>query len=170
MKKLFAAFALALFSLAAAAQETAPLRVGTLTVDFPKTWNFRASAQRAEGHGPDGELVILMYRSLHPGAPAEIVAQHWTVIRNFARDEMPGLAGGTDTQVLRAVTEVPQPDARVAFSSVSKRSRQGREAYFLQYLLGSPRTIAYFTVEGVGDATQAAERFEKILATQRWQE
>jgi hypothetical protein len=83
---------------------------------------------------------------------------------------MPGLAAGKDTQVLRAVTEAPLQDGRVAFSSVSRRSRDGRDGYYLQYLLISSRTIAYFTVEGSGDATQAAARFEKILATQRWQE
>jgi hypothetical protein len=171
MKKLLAAFALALLSLLAAAQDRTPLRAGTLSVDFPKAWDFKGSGQRAGGHGPDGELVILMYRVLHPGAPADVVAQHWTVIRNFARDEMPGLAAaGPGSQVLRAVTESPLQDSRVEYSSVSKRSRGGRDAYFLQYLLGSSRTIAYFTVEGVGDATQAAARFEKILATQRWQE
>ncbi|GAB3664369.1 hypothetical protein [Ramlibacter alkalitolerans] len=169
MKKLVAAFALALFPLLVPAQERA-LRAGTLSVEFPQEWNFRASAQRAEGHGPEGELVLVNFRVLHPGAPAEVVAQHWTVLRNFARDEMPGLAAGKDTQVIRAVTESPLQDARVEFSSVSKRLREGRDAYFLQYLLGSRRTIAYFTVEGFGDALQAAARFEKILATQRWQE
>lgn len=169
MKNLVAALALALFSLLAPAQDRA-LRAGTLSVEFPKEWNFRASAQRAEGHGPDRELVLVNYRVLPPGAPAEVVAQHWTVLRNFARDEMPGLAAGKDTQVIRSVTESPLQDARVEFSSVSKRSREGRDGYFLQYLFGSARTIAYFTVEGFGDATQAATRFEKILATQRWQE
>jgi hypothetical protein len=170
MRSLAVALALTLSSLLATAQDRAPLRAGTLSVDFPKDWNFRASAQRAEGHGPDGELVLLNYRVLHPGAPAEVVTQHWTVIRNFARDEMPGLAAGQDSQVIRAVTESPLQEARVAYSSVSKRSREGREGYFLQYLLASSRTIAYFTVEGLGDAAQAAARFEKILATQRWQE
>ncbi|MEJ8834943.1 hypothetical protein [Ramlibacter sp. AN1133] len=169
MRTLLASLVLALLPTLAAAQDN-PLRAGTLTVQFPKTWNFRASAQRAEGHGPDGETVLLNYRVLHPGAPADVVAQHWIVIRNFARDEMPGFAAGSNAQVIRKVTELPLQDARVEFSSVSKRSRQGQDAYFLQYLFGSSRTIAYFTVEGVGDATQAAARFEKILATQRWQE
>jgi hypothetical protein len=170
MRTLLAPLVLALLPALAAAQGH-PLRAGTLTVDFPGAWDFKGSSgQRAEGHGPDGEHVILTYRVLHPGAPADVVAQHWVVIRNFARDEMPGLAAGKDTQVLRAVTQAPRQDARVEYSSVSKRSREGRDAYFLQYFLGSSRTIAYFVVEGDGDATQAAARFEKILATQRWQE
>src|SRR6185369_10497535 len=102
MRTLLASLVLALAPTLAAAQDN-PLRAGTLTVQFPKTWNFRASAQRAEGHGPDGELVLLNYRVLHPGAPAEVVAQHWIVIRNFARDEMPGLAAGSNAQVIRKV-------------------------------------------------------------------
>lgn len=161
------ALAIALFAGPAGADA---LRTGTLSVDFPSTWRFQGTGQRAQGQGPDGERVIVNYRVLHPGAPPEVVNQHWTVIRNFARDEMPGLAAGKDTQVLRQVTESALQDGRVQFSSVSSRSREGRDGYFLQYVLASPRTIAYFTVEGRGDATQAAARFEKILATQRWQE
>jgi hypothetical protein len=169
MKKFAVALALTLLYLLASADDHA-LRVGTLSLDFPTAWDFRASAQRAEGHGPDGEHVLLNYRVLNAGAPPEIVKQHWTVIRNFARDEMPGIASGGGNQVLRTVTESPLQGERVQYSSVSRGAREGRDTYLLQYLLGSSRTIAYFTVEGVGDAAQAAARFEKILATQRWQE
>jgi hypothetical protein len=169
MRTLVVALTLALLAFFASAEDH-PLRVGTLTVDFPSAWNFKASNQRAEGHGPDGETVILNYRVLHPGAPDAIVTQHWTVIRNFARDEMPGIASSRNNEVLRKVTETPRQDQRVQFSSVSRSAPPGAGRYMLQYLLGSSRTIAYFTVEGAGDAAQAAARFEKILATQRWEE
>ena len=169
MKRLLLSLLLALLATLAFAQAH-DLHIGTLTLAYPTAWDFRAARQRGEGHGPDGETVILNYRVLHPGAPPDVVAQHLAAMRNFARDEMPGLAAGSNAQVLRKVTESPRQDSRVEFSSVSKRSRQGQDTYFLQYLFGSSRTIAYFTVEGVGDATQAAARFEKILATLRWQE
>ena len=170
MRQLAAAFAFALVTCVASAQEPLLLHLGTLDLEFPPPWRFQRSGLRAEGRGPDGESVIAQYRVLHPGAPAEVVAQHWSVIRNFARDEMPGIAAGRSSQVVRPVGETPRPDKRVQFSSVSRKEAAGGERYLLQYLLGSSRLIAYFTVEGPGDALQAAARFERILATQRWQE
>ena len=170
MKKLALALLLALFSCLAGAEEALLLHVGTLEVVFPAAWKFQRSGQRAEGKGPDGESVVVSYRVLNPGAPPEVVEQHWNVIRNFAHDEMPGIAASRNGKVLRPVSEVPRQDKRVQFSSVSKNSAQGADQYLLQYLLGSSRLIAYFTVEGSGDPLEAAARFEKILATQRWQE
>jgi hypothetical protein len=153
-----------------AAQDQRLMRLGTLSLDFPSTWEFKGSGQRAEGHGTEGEFVIVNYRVLLPGAPPEVVAQHRKVVRGFAQEKMPEIASDKHNDVLRPVSESALPGDRVLFFSVSRNSRFGRDYYFLQYLLGSSRLMAYFTVEGYGDASQAAARFESILATQRWDE
>lgn len=144
------------------------MRLGTLSLDFPPAWQFQGAGQRAEGQGPDGEAVILHYRVLRPGAPEEVVRHHWGAIRGFANDKMPELAA-TSGEVLRPVTEAPLPGGRALFSSISKTGVTG-EGYFVQYLIGSSRLMAYITVEGRGNAVEAAGRFERILATQRWDE
>jgi hypothetical protein len=169
LRNAFFALALGLLSCLAAAQDTR-LQLGTLSVDFPASWKFQRSGQRFEGHGPDGETVIATSRVLVPGAPPEAVEQHWKVIRSFARDEMPSIAGARGRPVLRPVGEKAVDGSRVLFSSVSGKAQEGPGTYLLQYLFGSSRVIAYFTVEGSGDATEAAARFEKILAARHWDE
>ncbi len=150
-------------------QETLLLRVGTLSLDVPSSWSFSGSNQRAEGRGPDGEGVIVSYRVLKPGAPDPVVEHHWKTIRGFASDRMPELAS-KNGEVLRPVTEYSLPEGRVQFSALSQGTKMFRSYYFLQYLLGSSRLMVYITVEGYGNASEASIRFEKILATQRWDE
>jgi hypothetical protein len=82
---------------------------------------------------------------------------------------MPGLAD-KNGEVLRPLTETALPESRVQFSTVSQGRKAFQDYYFLQYLLGSSRSMVYITVEGYGVASEAADRFEKILATQRWDE
>jgi hypothetical protein len=169
MVKLLVTLVFAMLASIVSAQEHMLMRIGTLSIDFPVSWHFQGSGQRGEGRGPNGEEVIANYRVLRPGAPPEVTEQHWNTIRGFVKDKMPELAEKNGA-VVRHVTESPLQDGRVQFSSISQGKRRGQDYYFVQYLLGSPRLMAYITVEGVGDGVQAAERFEKILATQRWSE
>lgn len=170
MRNTLAALLLLLAYTAASAQELYILRMGSLILSAPSTWRFEGGAnQRVEGKGPDGEGVIANYRFLKPGAPADVIDRHWTTIRGFASERMPGLAS-KNGDILRPLTETPLPENRVQYSTVSQGKKTFRDYYFLQYLLGSSRLMVYMTVEGYGNASEVAARFERILSTQRWEE
>jgi hypothetical protein len=169
MRLLIAAF-LAVFVCLAGAADNPVLRTGSLTLTFEPEWQFTPGQQRAEGHGPQGEFVIMNYRTLLPNAPADVVEHHWQTIRGFAAKKMPGIAAAHMNEVRRPLTETPLPEGRVQFSTVSQGKKMLRDYYFLQYLLGSQRSMVYMTVEGYGNAEAAAQRFERILATQQWTE
>jgi hypothetical protein len=169
MRFLIAVF-LALFVSVANAADNPGLRTDTLTLVFTPEWRFTPGPHRAEGHGPQGEFVIMTYRTLLPDAPADVVEHHWKTIRGFATEKMPGIAASHRNEVRRPLTEIALPDGRVQFSTVSQGKKMFRDYYFLQYLLGSRRSMVYMTVEGYGNAEEAAERFERILATQQWNE
>jgi hypothetical protein len=169
MRFLIAAFLAVLVSVAGAADNPV-LRTDTLTLVFTPEWRFTPGPQRAEGHGPQGECVIMNYRTLLPGAPADVVAHHWQTIRGFATEKMPGIAASHQNEVRQPLTETALPDGRVQFSTVSQGKKMFRDYYFLQYLLGSRRSLVYVTVEGYGNAEEAAQRFQRILATQQWNE
>jgi hypothetical protein len=171
MRFLIAALLIAYVSVAGAA-DNPMLRSGTLTLELTPEWQFTPGPepQRAEGRGPQGEFVIMNYRTLLPGAPADVVEHHWQTIRGFATEKMPGVAAAHKNEVRRPLTETALPGGRVQFSTVSQGRKMFRDYYFLQYLLGSPRSLVYMTVEGYGNAEEAARRFERILATQQWNE
>ena len=169
MRSLAIALLVVLVQSVALAADLRELRMATLTLQVPPTWHFTGSGERAEGKGPDGENVIASYRKMKADAPSDAIEYHWRVVRGFAADKMPGLASKYGT-VLRAVTETHLPEGRVQFSAVSQTQRMLRDYYFLQYLFGSSRAMIYLTVEGYGNAEDAAARFESVLATQRWDE
>jgi hypothetical protein len=169
MRFLLAVF-LAVCAGCTSAADNPVLRTDTLTLEFTPEWKFTPGQQRAEGHGPQGEFVIMNYRTLSPGAPADAVAKHWQTLKGFATEKMPGIATSHKQEVLRPLTETALPDGRVQFSTVSKGKKMFKDYYFLQYLLGSNRSMVYMTVEGYGNAEEAAQRFERILATQQWNE
>ena len=170
MRNALVALLLLLTASAASAQELLLLRMGSLNLSVPSTWKFEGGPnQRVEGKGPGGEGVIANYRFLKPGAPAEVVDHHWKTIRGFASERMPGLAS-KNGDVLRPLAETALPGNRVQYSTVSQGKKALQDYYFLQYLLGSSRLMVYMTVEGYGNASEAASRFEAILGTQRWEE
>jgi hypothetical protein len=169
MKFLIAVFLALIVSIAGAA-ENPIVRTGTLNLVFSPEWQFTAGTQRVEGRGPQGEFMIMTYLNLPPDAPADVIERHWQVIRGFANDKMPGIAASHQNEVRRPLTETALPDGRVQFSTVSQGKKMFRDYYFLQYMLGSPRSMVFMTVEGYGNAEEAAQRFERILATQQWNE
>lgn len=170
MSRLLAFLTATLLSFAAFAEdEPLLMRLGTLHLLFPPAWEFRPTEQGGEGAGPDGEEVIISYRVLKPGAPDEVKDDHWRRVRGFANTQMPQLAQKAGT-VVRPVTEASLGEGRVLYTAVSQATRRQGPQYFVQYVIGSPRLMAYITLEGQGDGLQAAERFEKILATRRWNE
>ena len=150
----------------AGAQEVGILHLGPLTLQFPVGWNFHGNPGRVEGRGPHEEGAIADYFSAK-GAVEDTAAAVLTTARGFANDKMPALAQ-KNGKVIRPVAEQTQADGRTEFSAVSQGKRLFRDYFFLQYLFSSKRGMAYFTVEGYGDAAAAAESFEKILATQHW--
>lgn len=169
MRNIVFALLLSLAGSASWAREPWILRAGTVTFRVPDAWKIEVEGQRAEGRGPDGEGLIANYRVLKPGAPRDVVEHHVNTVRSFASEHMPGLATKNGV-VVRPVAEIVSPEGRFQASSVSQGKQQGRDYYFLQYLLGSERLLLYVTVEGFGNALVAADRFEKILATQEWAE
>jgi hypothetical protein len=154
----------------AGAADNPVLRTRTLALEFAPGWQLALDGNRAEGHGPDGESIIMNIRALLPDAPADAVERHWQGLRGFATNQMPGIAAAHQNEVRRPLTETALPGGRVQFSTVSQGKKMFRDYYFLQYLLGSRHTLAYVTVEGYGNAEAAARRFERILATQQWSE
>jgi hypothetical protein len=174
MKYLIAALLTLYLGLASAdaqvSANTQLMHAGTLSLDFPPGWRFAPGDHRAEGHGPDGEFVIMNYRTLKPGVPPEVTAEHWKELKGLAEGKMPGLAAKHGNEVRRPFNETWTKDGRVQYSTVSQGKQFFKDYYFLQYMLGSPRMLAYMTVEGYGNAEEAARRFERILATQRWDE
>jgi hypothetical protein len=149
------------------AQETNLFRIGPLSLMFPATWQFDGSKRPIEGRGPNGGHAIVSYRGLEPDAPEYVREKHVALVRGFAETEMPRLATKNGT-VVKPVTEVPLDSRRFMFTAASQSSRLFREYYFVQYLLGSPTAMAYFTFEGYGSAIEASQRLDTIMATQRW--
>jgi hypothetical protein len=148
------------------AQETGVLHLGPLTLQFPAGWKMQGNAVRVVGRGPNGEGMIANYAGVK-GAAGDPSAAVLTTARGFADDKMPGLAQ-KNGKVIRAVAEHALPDGTTEFSALSQGKKLFRDYFFLQYLFSSKRGMAYFTVEGYGDAASAAESFERILATQQW--
>lgn len=169
MRFLIAVFLAALVNIASAADNPV-LHTDTLTLVFAPEWQVTQGPHRAEAHGPQGEFLIMSHATLLPDAPAELVERHWQTIRGFANEKMPAIATSHGNTVRRPLAKTELPDGRVQFSIVSQGKKLFRDYYFLQYLLGSSRSLVYMTVEGYGDAEEAAQRFEQILATQQWAE
>jgi hypothetical protein len=167
MRFLIAALLAVLLGVAGAAEDPV-VRTGALTLAFIPGWRITPEPQRAEGHGPQGEFLIMNYRTLAPDAPPDAADRLRQTLKGFATEKMPGIAAAHKNEVRRPLTETPLPGGRVEFSTVSQGKKMFRDYYFLQYLLGSQRSSVYITVEGYGDAEEAAQRFERILATQQW--
>lgn len=82
---------------------------------------------------------------------------------------MPNLAS-KNGEVIQPVTETELPEGRFMFSAYTKTTRLLREGFFLQYLLASPSSMVYLTVEGTGNAKDAAEYFSQVIAKHTWTE
>ena len=171
MKSLIALFlGLCLSVSAANGADNTVLRAGTVTLAFTPEWKWMQGDQRAEGRGPQGELLILTYRTVAPDATTDDVERHRKFVQGFANGKMPGIAVSHDKTVTRPLTETALPDGRVQYATVSQTKKMFRDYYFLQYLLGSPHGFAYLTVEGYGSAEEKSRQFDAILATQQWNE
>jgi len=169
---LFVALLLSLCTTVAVAQgpDNAVLHAGDVTLAFTPAWKWTQGDERAEGRGPQGELLIATYRTLSPHASNDDLARHRTFIEGFANNKMPGLAASRDKTVLRPLTETALPGGRVQYATVSQAKKMFRDYYFLQYMLGSPSSFTYMTIEGFGNAEEKARQFDAILATQQWDE
>jgi hypothetical protein len=82
---------------------------------------------------------------------------------------MAELASKGGKKLVRPVTPLPVPNGREGYSAGSESgSSAGGKQFFLQYILGSSEAFVYLTFEGQGDAVQALEKFDAIIATQQW--
>jgi hypothetical protein len=164
--KIIVALLLALAAFPIAAEDAAAVHIGPLVLQFPSGWKTHGNAERVEGKGPLEERMIANYSAVKPSVmdPAKTVL---TIVHGFVRDKMVELAQKSG-KVVRAVTEESLANGRLEFSAVSQGKRMFRDYYFLQYLFTSTRGMVYITVEGYGEAPNAAESFEGILASQQW--
>lgn len=166
MKYLSAMLPLLFLSPVSASATADTLQLGSLALELPPGWQFRTGQQRVEGKGPDGQILIANFRSLPAGA-AQQGADMDKLVAGFASDQMPLLAS-KGKQVVRALEKTDTGDGYVRYSAVSQSQRMLRDYYFLQYLFGAPQSMAYVTIEGYGDAAQAAARFDSVAAWARW--
>lgn len=172
MKKHRAAFLLffsLIASLAVLAQEAGTLHLRPLHLEFPSTWRFNGSKNPIEGSGPDGERALATIMRGKSGTASEPTLSTAELAKGFAQGPMAQLATEGDKVLVRPVTELTAPDGRIAYSAVSQRSGLlGGKSYFFQYLMAGPGTVIYITFEGKGEAAGAMQKFDGIIATQRW--
>ncbi len=84
---------------------------------------------------------------------------------------MTQLATNGGKTVIRPVSELPAPEGKVIYSSGSESSGlSGGKSYFLQYIMAAQGVLIYITFEGKGEAASALQRFDGIIATQKWDE
>jgi len=145
------------------------LTVGPLVLPLSGTWQTTGNSLHCESHGPSGQTLIATYAALVRGASPDPVSQVLTTARGFARDKMPGLAA-KNGKVVRPVTELITPESRILISAASAGKRMFRDYYFIQYLLPAKQGMVYITVEGFGDASQAAASFDDTLRASQWVE
>jgi hypothetical protein len=145
------------------------LTVGPLILPLTGAWQTNGNSLHLESHGPNGQTLIASYAALVRGVSPDPTTQVLQKAREVARDLMPGLAA-KNGKVVRPVTESPSPESRIVFSAASAGKRMFRDYYFLQYLLTAKQGLVYITVEGYGDALQAAASFDEVLRDSQWTE
>jgi hypothetical protein len=126
MRGYLAAVVIALLVLPAwpsAGQDAGLFRLGPLALHFSSGWQFDGSKRPIEGRGPNGEVVMVSYRGLEPGAPDNVRRQHIEMTHGFAKTRMPGLAESKGT-VIRPVTEATRDDGRFMYSSATQTTKQ----------------------------------------------
>ena len=153
-------------SLISASTMADTLQLGSLALELPPGWQFRVGQQRVEGEGPDGQILIANFRSLPAGAAPQGDGMS-KIAAGFANDQMPRIAS-KGKRVVRALEKTDTGDGHVRYSTISQSQRMLRDYYFLQYLFGTPQSMAYVTIEGYGDAAEAASRFDRVAAAARW--
>jgi hypothetical protein len=159
---------LATLSLSVRAEDVGVLHLRPLNLVLPPTWTFDGSKKPIEGHGPDGEKLLITIMKRRLGADTATSASAKDMAVNFSRDMMPTLAAKDGKTIIRPVTPVITAEGKVAFSAASEKSGLFGEQYFVQYLLASDAALIYLTIEGKGKASPVVERFDIIMKTQQW--
>ncbi|WP_152447131.1 hypothetical protein [Janthinobacterium sp. HH01] len=137
-----------------------------LHLQLPSTWTLDSARRPMEGHGPDGEkMLVTIARALPNKTTTAREDAH-----AFAQSVLKDVASRNGKLVVRAVEEFPVPEGKTAYSSASESSRMFRKYYFIQYLLASENAMFYFTFEGKGEALPALKRFDALMNEQRWDE
>jgi len=153
----------------AIAQDVGVLHLRPLHLELPATWQFDGTKNPIEGVGPDGEklLVTIMRRKTQEGSnPARPATE---LAKGFAQDTMQKLSVKDGKSIVRAVSEFSAPEGKIAFSAASEKSGfLGGDKYFVQYVLASDSALIYLTIEGKGKASPVLERFDLIIAGQKW--
>jgi len=150
------------------AQDTGVLHLRPLHLELPATWKFDGTKTPIEGTGPDGEklLISIMRRRTEASASTPPVTE---AAKAFARERMTQISASEGKTIIRAVSEFPTHEGKVAFSAGSEKSGVfSGDRYFIQYLLASDSALFYLTVEGKGKASPMLERFDLIISKQQW--
>lgn len=167
MKTLIGGVFLLMFSLAASAGDIGLLHLNTLHLQLEPTWTFDRVNNRIRGRGEHGETMLISQATLPPGQ--EDAEKLRYLAKSFSVDEMPGIASKHGNLVVRQVTPIEMPNGKIGFSAVSEKTHFfGGHSYFLQYILASPSTMVYLTIEGKGKAEPLMQRFDEIIQTQQW--
>ena len=85
-------------------------------------------------------------------------------IAGIATEVMPQVAS-KGKRVVRPVQKIETGDGHVRYSAVSQSQKLFRDYYFLQYLFGAPQAMVFLTVEGYGNAGDAAKRYDAVPST-----
>jgi hypothetical protein len=151
------------------AQEVGTLHLRPLHLEFPSTWRFDGSRNPIEGFGPEGEKALVTIIRGKPRNGPEPGPSTQELAQSFAQGPMAQLASKGGKALVRPVSGLPAPEGKFIYSAGSETSGWvGAKSYFVQYAMAAPGALIYITFEGKGDAAGALQRFDGIIATQKW--
>lgn len=151
------------------AQEVGTLHLRPLHLEFPSSWRFDGAKNPIQGFGAEGEKALISVMRGKPGGGPDPVPSTKELTQGFAQGPMTQLAAKGGKTVIRPVSELPAPEGKVIYSSGSESSGLlGGKTYFLQYLMAAQGVLIYITFEGKGEAASAIQKFDSIIATQKW--
>ncbi|QNA89819.1 hypothetical protein G4G28_17435 [Massilia sp. Dwa41.01b] len=153
----------------ALAQDIGVLHLSPLHLELPATWSFDQSKQPIEGHGLNGEKLLISVMRKRAGPATEAVPSVKEIAQKFAHGQMSKLASKGGATIVRPLSEFPVPEGKAAYSVASEKSSPfGGKKYFIQYIFATPEVIIFLTFEGNGEALSAMRQSDTLLNTQRW--
>lgn len=155
----------------APAQGVGVLNLSPLHLELPASWTFDQSKQPIEGHGPNGEKLLISVMRKRAGAATEAVPSAKEIAQKFAQEQMSEFASKGGATIVRPVSEFAVPEGKAGYSVASEKSSLfGGKKYFIQYIFAASGVLIFLTFEGNGEALSAMRQSDTFLNTQRWDE
>ena len=144
------------------------MRVGTLLVPWPEKCISTLEPRLIKVKCPDGEVALITPLLAKPGLNQLDAEAHFIAKSQDISERIMAPAAAKCGEVLGGLRRTTANNA-VVYAVASRCTRKRREYYLLQYAVAGTGGLVLFTIEGFGNSTDQAARFDSLFLGARFE-